>query len=137
MARFFLSYTVYDRDLVERLEHGLTSTGHTVFVDRGTAPAGSSWAETIRDAIEKADVFIVTVSRDSLRRDFAIGAEVGAAWGRGKRIVAIETSDVSATDSLRLPRADYVVVPAKGLSDSELVAAILEKVKTEAISPAS
>jgi nucleoside 2-deoxyribosyltransferase len=137
MAKFFLSYTVYDRDLVDRLEQALTSSGHTVFVDRGTAVAGSSWAETIRDAIEKADVFIVIVSRNSLSRDFATGAEVGAAWGRGKRIVAIETADVSATDSLRLPRADYEVVPAKGLSDSELAAAILEKVNAEAIISAS
>jgi hypothetical protein len=137
MASFFLSYTMYDRDLVERLEHALTSAGHKVFVDRGVVAAGSSWAETIRDAIENTDVFVVIVSRDSLSRDSAVGAEVGAAWGRGKRIVAIETSDVSVTDSLRLPRADYEVVPAKGLSDSQLAAAIVERVKTEAISSAS
>src|SRR5437764_15250864 len=110
MASLFLSYTLYDRELVERLEHALTSAGHTVFVDRGAVAAGSSWAETIRHGIEKADVFVVIVSRDSLSRDSAVGAEVGAAWGRRKRIVAVEVSDVSAADSLRLPRADYEVV---------------------------
>jgi hypothetical protein len=137
MASLFLSYTLYDRDLVERLEHALTSAGHTVFVDRGTVAAGSSWAETIRDEIEKADVFVVIVSRDSLSRDSAVGAEVGAAWGRRKRIVAVEVSDVSVADSLRLPRSDYEIVSAKGLSDSELAAAILEKARTDATSAAS
>src|SRR5271170_1419199 len=118
MARLFLSYTFHDRELVDRLDQVLRSAGQTVFVDRGKVAAGSSWAETIRDEIEKADAFIVIVSRDSLSRDSAVGTEVGAAWGRGKRIVAIEASDVSVADSLRLPRADYEVVSAKGLSDS-------------------
>jgi hypothetical protein len=137
MARLFLSYTFYDRDLVERLENALASAGHAVFVDRGEVADGSSWAETVRDAIEKADAFIVIVSRDSLSRDFAVGAEVGAAWGRRKRIIAVEASDVSVADSLRLPRGDYEVVSAKGLSDSGLAAAILAKFKTDATSAAS
>jgi hypothetical protein len=137
MSRLFLSSTFYDRELAELLEDALTSAGHTVFVDRGAVAAGSSWAETIRDEIEKADVFVVIVSRDSLSRDLAVGAEVGAAWGRRKRIVAIEASDVSVADSLRLPRADYEVVSANGLSDSELAAAIIEKAKTDATSAAS
>jgi hypothetical protein len=137
MARFFLSYTAYDLDLVERLEKAFKTAGQTVFVDRGAVPAGSSWAEAIRDEIEKADAFVVIVSRDSLSRDSAVGAEIGAAWGRRKQIVAVEASDVSVADSLSLPRADYEVVSSNGLSDSELAAAILKKVKTDAASAAS
>jgi nucleoside 2-deoxyribosyltransferase len=137
MAKLFLSYTFHDRELIDRLDQALKSAGQTVFVDRGKVAEGSSWAETIRDEIEKADAFIVVVSRDSLSRDSAVGSEVGAAWGRGKRIVAIETSDVSVADSLRLPRTDYEVVSSKGLSDSQLVAAILEKANTDATSAAS
>ena len=137
MARFFISYAVYDRDLVERLEGVFTGRGHTVFVDRGEVVAGPSWAETIRDAIETADAFIVLVSGGSLSRDFAVSAEVGAAWERRKRIVAIETSDATAATSLPLPRSDYAVVRANGLSDSQLADAILERAKTEAVSSAS
>jgi nucleoside 2-deoxyribosyltransferase len=137
MARFFMSYAYSDRDLVERLEHALVSQGHTVFIDRGEVPEGSSWAETIRDAIEKADAFVVLVSKDSLRHDMAVSAEVGAAWARGKRIVAIETSDVDAATALPLPRSHYSLVHANGLSDSQLADTILKYVKAEAINPAS
>jgi hypothetical protein len=127
MAKFFLSYSFNDRDYVERLERALENKGHTVTTDRGEVPDGSTWAETIRDSIEKADVFVLLASGDLISRDFAMDAELGAAWGRGKRIVAIETFDFPAAKSLSLPRADYEVVPAKGLSDDELAAAILEK----------
>ncbi len=106
-----------------------------MFVDRGVVAAGSSWAETIRDAIETADVFVILVSGASVSRDFPVSAEVGAAWERRKRIVAVETSDAAA--SLPLPRADYKVVCANGLSDSQLVDAILDSVRTVASSPTS
>ena len=85
MAKFFVSHTIYDRAFVDRLERILESRGHSVFVDRGEVAAGSSWAETIRDAIENADAFIVLVSQPSLSCDYAVAAEVGAAWGRGSR----------------------------------------------------
>jgi len=137
MAKIFFSYSVYDRDYVEQLERVLENNGHTVAADRGEVPTGSSWAETTRDAIEKADVLVVLVSQGSLSSDAAVGAEVGAAWGRGKRIVAVETSNVSAASSLGLPRADYEVVSAKGLSVDQLAAAILEKAKAAASSAAS
>jgi hypothetical protein len=129
-----MSYAMDDRDVVER---HLVGKGHTVFVDRGAVSAGSSWAETIREAIDKADAFIVLVSRDALDHDFAVSAEVGAAWARGKQIVAVETSEVSAGTSLPLPRSGYKLVRAKGLSDDQLVDAILQNIKTEAINPAS
>jgi hypothetical protein len=132
VAKIFLSYSMYDRDYVERLERALESKGHTVTPDRGEVSVGSTWAETIRDAIDQFDVLVVLVSQESLGSDAAVGAEVGAAWGRGKRIVAIETSDVSAASSLRLPRADYEVVSAKGMSDDRLATAILEKASTAA-----
>jgi hypothetical protein len=132
MANFFLSYSVPDRDHVERLERALEEKGQTVTMDRGEVPEGSTWADTIRDAIGRADVFVVLVSQESIARDLAIGAEVGAAWGRGKRIVAIETSDATAAGSLGLPRADYEVVSAKGLSDAELATAVLEKARLAA-----
>lgn len=137
MARFFISYTIYDRDAVERIERALTERGHTVFVDRGVVAAGSSWAETIRDEIEKTDAFMVLVSGNSLSRDFAVSAEVGAAWERRKRIVAVETSDASAAVSLPLPRADYEIVHANGMSDSQLVDAIAECAKAGSVSQAS
>ena len=134
MARFFISYAMYDRDLVEQLERDLSAHGHTVFVDRGKTAAGSTWAETIRDAIENADIFVIIVSQDSLDRDSAVGAEVGAAWSRGKRIIAVETSGVSALTSLRLPRADYEILHATGMSDSEITAALLQKARARATS---
>jgi hypothetical protein len=137
MANIFLSYSAHDRDYVEQLERALEEKGQTVTMDRGKVPEGSSWADTIREAIENADVFVVIVSQESIGRDFAMDAELGAAWGRGKRIVAIETSDVSATSSLSLPRADYEVVSANGLSDDELAAAVMEKSRLAATSPTS
>jgi len=135
MAKFYISYTAYDRDLAERLECLLASRGHKAFVDQGATVAGATWAETIRNEIDAADAFVILASGASVGGDFALGAEVGAAWERRKRIVAVETSDTGV--SLPLPRTDYKIVRASGLSDTQLVDAILESANAAAPSPAS
>src|SRR2546428_10467235 len=65
--RVFLSYSSKDRQLVEPIHLALRAQGHTVFFDRADLPPGEEYDERIRRAIEKCQLFVFMVSRDSLQ----------------------------------------------------------------------
>jgi hypothetical protein len=65
-VRVFLSYASAQRPLAERINYLLQSEGHSVFFDREDLPAGDTYGERIRSAVEDCKVFIFLVSPDSV-----------------------------------------------------------------------
>lgn len=64
--RIFLSYSSAQRPLAERINHQLQSEGHEVFFDREDLPAGETYGDRIRQAVERCDVFIFLVAPASV-----------------------------------------------------------------------
>ena len=64
----FLSHAHEQSLIAERLALSLTGNGHEVFFDRKSLPPGETFDARIRQAIQKADLFIFLVSPSSLER---------------------------------------------------------------------
>lgn len=65
--RTFISYAREQRDVAERLALGLRNAGSRVFFDRIDLPPGVAFDDRILNAVERCNLFIFLVSRDSLR----------------------------------------------------------------------
>ena len=71
MSRIFISYG--HEDLVTALElyDSLSSAGHTPWLDKRDLLPGERWSDRISEEIQKADFFILLLSRQSfIRRGF-------------------------------------------------------------------
>ncbi len=62
----FLSYSSPQSEAATRIELSLREEGHSVFRDRSALLPGESFDARIRDAIEKSDLFIFLISRESV-----------------------------------------------------------------------
>jgi len=72
MPNIFISYSSKDRGFVTRLAQDLIARVPDIQVWYDMLiPAGSSWAETLSDQIEKADVILVVLSPDYLASEWA------------------------------------------------------------------
>ena len=65
--RTFISYAHEQRDIAERLALGLRNAGSRVFFDRIDLPPGIAFDDRIRNAVERCNLLIFLVSKDSLR----------------------------------------------------------------------
>ena len=62
----FLSYSSPQSEAATRIELSLKGEGHSVFRDRSSLPPGESFDARIRTAIDKSDLFIFLISRESV-----------------------------------------------------------------------
>ena len=53
----FLSYSSDRRDIAEQVSLALTGSGHKVFFDRDSLPAGDDYHVQIRKGVENSDLF--------------------------------------------------------------------------------
>lgn len=94
----FLSYSSSERELAERLAYSLRNEGDSVFFDRTSLPPGEGYHSRIRNAIERCNLFIFLVSRDSISRGSYALAELGMAqhkWASPSgRILPVMVSEV-------------------------------------------
>ena len=58
----FLSYSSDRRDIAEQVSLALTGSGHKVFFDRDSLPAGDDYHVRIRKGVENSDVFVFLIS---------------------------------------------------------------------------
>ena len=58
----FLSYSSDRRDIAEQVSLALTGSGHKVFFDRDSLPAGDDYHVRIRKGVEKSDAFVFLIS---------------------------------------------------------------------------
>lgn len=62
----FLSYASDQRDAAEQVNLALTGSGHKVFFDRESLPAGDDYHMRIRKAVEDSDAFVFLISPKSV-----------------------------------------------------------------------
>jgi hypothetical protein len=67
--KVFLSYASSNRVVAEQVSLALRELGYDVFFDRTSLAAGEGFHERIREQLVGSDLFVILVSRDTLRTD--------------------------------------------------------------------
>src|SRR5712691_587690 len=62
----FISYASEQRDVAEEIKLVLTGSGHNVFFDRDSVPAGDEYHMRIRKAVEGSEAFVFLISPQSI-----------------------------------------------------------------------
>jgi tetratricopeptide (TPR) repeat protein len=90
----FISYSHKDSTLVQSQMEWMTKNGFNIWFDAGI-PLGSNWVEEIVKALENCSVFIVFITKNSLRSKF-VNKEVITAVDKNKYILPIhlEPTDI-------------------------------------------
>ena len=102
--RVFISASLRDAELVERLSSDLVERGYEVWNANTNVPAGSDWQTDIDRALTSADA-VVAVIRGEL--SYAVESEMRLAAAESKPIVQLVVGDV---DISSLDRLDTVVL---------------------------
>jgi tetratricopeptide (TPR) repeat protein len=66
--RVFICHAAEDADVARSVELALRGEGHVVFLDRTSLPAGESYNDQIRAAIEGSDLFLFLLSPDAVAK---------------------------------------------------------------------
>jgi hypothetical protein len=88
MSHIFMCYSRRDGAYANQLFRALNRLSVSGFLDQADATSGASWDKQIKDAIQKADAVVVSLSENSILSNYVM-AEVGAAWSLGKRIIPV------------------------------------------------
>ena len=83
--KLFLSYPSAQRPLAERLTLALESEGHDVFMDRTDLKVGEAFHQALREAIERADLFVFLITPESVAPGSYALAELGMAQQKWRR----------------------------------------------------
>lgn len=94
MSRVFISYSRRDGASAGLLAQKLEDAGHKVWLDRSAIPAGTKWQAEIVRGIERADVFVVLLSPQSVESE-NVEKELGLAQIKGKTILPVVTQPVT------------------------------------------
>lgn len=125
--RIFLSYASEQFDTAKRLDLGLLNSGNDVFFDRDALPAGASYDDRIRAAIQNSRLFIFLISKNSLQKGAYALSELTMAekrWPRPSGKILPVLSDDTPIDSVpAYLRSVSVLVPT-----GDLVAEVLDAV---------
>jgi WD40 repeat protein len=106
-AEVFLSYAREDAAFADRLYNALLAAGRTAYLDTRGIPVWSpDWQAELYDAIEKADAFVLVLSRESLASP-NIALELKHAVAQGKRIKPLllaELGDADVDEAVMTPQ---------------------------------
>ncbi len=95
----FISYSSKDKWIARQLARLIESAGARLgirtFLDEKDIQGGESIPETIREALEHCDEFLILLTPHSINRPWVL-IELGAAWGQRKHVVAIVSHLVPA-----------------------------------------
>lgn len=85
----FISHSTKDRWIARQIAKLLEAAGDIkTFLDERDIKVGDSIPESIRTNIQECNEFLVLLTRNSINRPWVL-IEISAAWGQGKRIIAI------------------------------------------------
>jgi TIR domain-containing protein len=85
----FISHSTKDRWIARQIARLLEAAGDIkTFLDERDIKVGDSIPESIRTSIQQCDEFLVLLTRNSINRPWVL-IEISAAWGQGKRIIAV------------------------------------------------
>jgi hypothetical protein len=103
MSRLFISYSRQDSKEVDPLARRLETAGHKVWIDRSAIQGGERWQQQIVSGIERADVFLIILSPESVQSE-NVERELGLAYVRNKAILPVMLHRVEVP-----PRLQYAV----------------------------
>ena len=88
----FISHSESDRWIARQISNIIEQKGKEygikTFLDEKDVEVGDSIPEMILENLQMCNEFLVILSRYSIKRSWVL-IEIGAAWGLGKRIIAI------------------------------------------------
>ncbi|MCB9453810.1 MAG: TIR domain-containing protein [Anaerolineaceae bacterium] len=87
MAKIFISYSRTNRRIIDAIDATLQSASHQVWFDHHI-PAGQDWWGKILNQISDCEIFIFTVSHDSIKSDYC-RAELREAQRLNKKILPV------------------------------------------------
>lgn len=84
----FVSHGKEDAWVANRIAQGIRECGASTFLDETDIAKGDDFKKLIHREIEYSDELVALFTPWSLNRSW-VWVEIGAAWGQGKRVVAI------------------------------------------------
>ncbi len=84
----FVSHAGTDTWVARQISTAIQARGGKFFLDEAHIGVGEDFEERILQALDRADELLVLLTPWSMKRPY-VWAEIGAAWGRRKPIVAI------------------------------------------------
>lgn len=100
MSRVFVSYSRQNGREVNLLARKLEDAGHKVWLDRSAIQGGARWQEEIVRGIEKANVFVIVLSPQSIESE-NVERELGLARVTAKRILPVMLQRVSVPQKMQ------------------------------------
>jgi hypothetical protein len=100
VSAIFISYSRQDGKCVNLLARKLEDAGHQIWLDRSAIQGGTRWQEEIVRGIEKANVFVIVLSPQSITSE-NVERELGLAHITGKRILPVMLGQVTVPQSLQ------------------------------------
>ena len=120
MGYIFLSYSRKDSQFVEHLAEKLKQEGFDIWMDREGIVGGEDWGTEIVNAIDKADVYLVALSAQSVISP-NVSKELRLAVEANKQIVPLDIESIPIPPQLRywlvgLQRIDMTIDFDTGLA---------------------
>ncbi|MCP4142641.1 MAG: TIR domain-containing protein [Chloroflexi bacterium] len=109
MAHIFISYSRADSEYVDSLVKSLSQANFNVWLDRKDIQAGQNWRAEIVEAIERADSFVLVVSRSSTASKY-VRQEVYVADGSDREISSLYMEPLDLPSELKLPLAGLQII---------------------------
>jgi hypothetical protein len=112
----FVSHSTKDRwiarQIAQLLERSGVDYGVKTFLDERDIEVGDSIPDTIRQNIKECNEFLVLLTKNSIDRPWVL-IEISAAWGHGKRIIAV-------IDKVTPEEMPEIMLPYKAVDLNEL-----------------
>ncbi len=86
--KVFVSHGKADSWLAAQVARSIRDCGASTFLDETDIPKGDNFKQIIHQEIARSSDLVVLFTPWSARR-FWVWVEIGAAWGQGKRVVAV------------------------------------------------
>jgi len=101
MTSVFISYAHEDSSMIDIIQSHLVAAGYAVWIDRELIVGGESWRTRIVEAIESSDVFLLTLSPNSVKSKYVL-QELNIADGESKPILPVLIAAVEIPREMKL-----------------------------------
>ena len=109
MSQVFISYSRRDETDVSLLARKLEDAGHKIWLDRSAIQGGAKWQEEIVRGIERANVFMIVLSPQSVASE-NVERELGLAHVTRKRILPVILQRVTVPPRLQYALAELEII---------------------------
>lgn len=99
MTLIFISFSRKDKNFAEKLTNHLTHAGYEVWIDLQNISIGEVWSDETARGIERADIFIVLLSKNALSSQW-VEREIFLAQRVGKKLIPILIEDTEIPPAL-------------------------------------